>query len=197
MNTRAKKLWSCLFLMLFLLSSCSKNAPESTVKTFLDSTIKMDIKNATDCLNRDKNSSDFINSIFIFEDDYQMELAGKTFSKMEYNISSIEDIEKDYKKAIVTIKHIDFLKMTEEVVPKLMEGDLQNSSDEAMDKMVKEYFSKTLSDSNTPMMDSNIEIVLYKSNGKWLIIPDEELLNAISGNMIMAYQLIGESIPTQ
>lgn len=190
---RFKKIIILFFLVIFsLFLSCSSIGPDETAGRFLNYIKAFDIDSAKTLLNKDSNSYDFINSVFTFDNSYQQGIAYKTFTKMEYKIISSDNVEKNYKLIKVKVKHVDFMMMTEEIIPKLLEDDMQYISEEAMEKIVMEHFTERLSSSTTPLVETEINIQLYKNDGKWYIIPDEELLNAISGNLVMAYQLVGE-----
>lgn len=193
---------SISMIILFILMSsisCKSNLTESTVKGFLDSVQAGDITKASDYLFHDRNSNDFINSVFTFENDEQMELALKTFSKMNYNIKSTTKIDNNIYKATVEIEHVDFVKITEEILPGLVDktnATIEQSEEEfyKMITLVNNALIEKLSESTVPMIKNNVDIELFKDETitKISIIPNEELLNSISGNLVKAYEMIGE-----
>jgi hypothetical protein len=189
-------------IILFILItsvSCKSNLTESTVKGFLDAVQAGDITKASDYLFQDKNSYDFINSIFTFENEEQKELALKTFSKMNYRIKSTTKIDDNKYKATVEIEYVDFVKITEEVLPGIVDktnATIEQTEEEfyKMIALVNNALIEKLSGLTVPMIKSTVEIELFKDEAitKISIIPNEELLNSISGNLVKAYEMIGE-----
>lgn len=186
--------------MLLLINSvsCKSNLTATTVKGFLDSVIAGDISKASNYLFHDLNSFNFINSVFTFDNDQQKELALKTFSKMNYIIKSTSKISDSIYKATVEIESVDFVKITEEILPQMAEKTDASieQTDMEINKMitiVNDAFIAKLSDLSVPTIKNTIEIELFKDEAitKISIIPNEDLLNSISGNLIKAYDFIG------
>jgi hypothetical protein len=58
----------------------------------------------------------------------------------------------------------------------------ENSNDEKVEELTDQYFNNTISDPNAPTVTSEVTVKLLKEKGGWLIDPDDDLLNAMTGN---------------
>lgn len=186
------------FFLLFYVS-CSSDLVKSSVENFLEEVKSGDISKASEYLFHDRNSYDFINSIFTFENDQQRELAFKTFSKINYRVKSVSRVDENMYKARIEIEHVDFTRITEEILPEIVDktdASAPQSEDEyyKMIELVNDTLIKKLSEKTIPMLTSKFEIEIFKDDAltKVSIIPNEELLNALSGNLVSAYDLMGE-----
>lgn len=197
---KAKAIISTIALIITIFSvSCKSDLTKSTVEGFLGSVIAGDITKASEYLFHDRNSYDFINSVFTFENDQQKELALKTFSRIKYKIKSTSKIDENRYKATVEIENVDFVKITEEILPQIVDKTdaSADQSEEEINKMitlVNDAFIAKLSDPTVPLIKNTIEIELFKDMAitKISIIPNNDLLNSISGNLVKAYELVGE-----
>lgn len=188
-----------LLLLILPALACKTDPVDLTASNFFDALKVGDLSKASDYLFKDKNSSDFINSIFVFENEQQKELALKTFSKIEYKVKSSLKTSEDFYELSVEIKHVDFVSMTEKILPEVIEktNPVEAQSQAEIDSMVStinSIFIEKLSDSDVPMIKTTIKLLLFKDSAKTIIsiIPDEDLLNVLSGNLIKAYEFLGE-----
>lgn len=180
-------------------ASCKSDLTSSTIEGFLEALKTGDTTKASEYLFHDRNSYDFINSVFTFENDQQKELALKTFSRIKYKIKSTTKIDDNMYKATIEIENVDFVKVTEEILPQIVDKTDASveQTEEELNKMitlVNDAYIAKLSDPTVPLIKNTIEIELFKDMAitKISIIPNNDLLNSISGNLVKAYELVGE-----
>ncbi|MGB4504914.1 MAG: hypothetical protein WBI44_08480 [Syntrophaceticus sp.] len=51
-----------------------------------------------------------------------------------------------------------------------------------IEELVDQYFENAMSDPDAPTITNEITIKLVKEKGDWLIVPDDDLLNAMISN---------------
>ena len=62
----------------------------------------------------------------------------------------------------------------------------EDQSQEKSDALFQQYFENAITDSNAPRTPSDIKVKLEKKDGSWIVKPDDELLNALTGNAAKA-----------
>lgn len=79
----------------------------------------------------------------------------------------------------ITIKTID------KILPNLIdEAFSQGKIDEKKQQaVIIQHMLNSINDPNAPKIKTNINVKLVKGDKGWLIEPDEELANALSGNL--------------
>ncbi len=186
-NSKIKKALSIAIIMVVLLfqSGCSNSTPEAAVKNFFKA-LKSNMNHASKYL-VDGTSLDNL----IEDDGKSLKVLQTTFKKLEYEIISVS---KDEEEAIVRVKVTtpDLLKITGkatiELFPKLLSSAL--GDDTESHKLIETYFTDNLSSPHVPLTTSEIDIKLIKDKKAWLIESDGRLINAITGNIGVAYQRI-------
>lgn len=196
-KSKILSLFLSIVLMLLLFSSCSKDSSDTTVMGFLDSVVRFDLVKSEDYLFKDSNSYDFLCAIFTFDDDFQRELASKTFSKIKYKITSKEKIDDESKKIKVRINHVNYIEIAQEIKGKIPDNILKSNDTSVKDNYINKLLIKKLQEPAVPTIDSEIEILLNKADDKWYIVPDDNLIDALSGNMIGAFNIIDEGLTTE
>jgi Predicted membrane protein len=89
---------------------------------------------------------------------------------------------------ITSITSPDLLRITSSVIGQLMpvafaSAFSQNADKENINQLAEQYFMNAITDPNAPMTTNEVTINLKKQDGKWLIIPDDDLSNALTGNI--------------
>ena len=188
-NDRLPKLWTLIIstILMVSLTGCGRK-PEETVKLYFNSLQKQDIKTATSCLYNSKPVS--------FQNADQEKLVKLIFSRLEYETES-ETINNYTAKVKTKITSIDLAKVMSSMVSKLLPKILassQNNNDTS--SMVYQYLSDNIKDSNAPTITSEIDINLIKdaNTKKWVIVSDEDLTNAMTGNFIKALSSYNQSV---
>ncbi|MCY6370057.1 hypothetical protein [Clostridium ganghwense] len=187
----SKKYFNVLsLLIIFTLSlsfiSCGSSAvPDDSVKAFFGSLQKQDFKTASTYV-KDANNS--IN----FDNPQQKEIVNKIVSKLQYEIIS-STTDGDTAKVKTKITSPDLVKVTGKMVsdllPTLFAQALNGEkTDQAKtDKMVTDYFIKNIDDPKVEMISNEVEINLVKNKNTWLLVGDDDLINAITGNLTKAF----------
>lgn len=188
-DNRLPKLWILIIsaILMVSLTGCGRK-PEETVKLYFNSLQKQDIKTATSCLYNSKPVS--------FQNSEQEKLVKLIFSRLEYETES-ETINNYTAKVKTKIISIDLAKIMSSMVSKLLPKILassQNNNDTS--SMVYQYLSDSIKDSNAPTITSEIDINLIKdaNTKKWVIVSDEDLTNAMTGNFIKALSSYNQSV---
>lgn len=108
------------------------------------------------------------------------------FSKLEYEIVSSEKIDADAVIVKTKITALELEPMMQKFIASVMEFSFANldkpelSEEETM-KMYEDFFVKTSNDSTLTKKTAEIDIMVVKKDGKWMIQPDEKFATAILG----------------
>lgn len=187
-DNRLPKLWILIIsaILMVSLTGCGRK-PEETVKLYFNSLQKQDIKTATSCLYNSKPVS--------FQNTEQEKLVKLIFSRLEYETKS-ETINNYTAKVKTKITSIDLAKIMSSMVSKLLPKILASSQNNDTSSMVYQYLSDSIKDSNAPTITSEIDINLIKdaNTKKWVIVSDEDLTNAMTGNFIKALSSYNQSV---
>lgn len=182
-----------IILSIMLMASstgCGRN-PDETVKIFFDSLQKQDIKAAASCLYNSKVTS--------FQNTEQEEVVKLIFSRLKYEIESTT-VNKYTAKVKTKITSVDLTKvmsnMIASLLPSMIASSLKGQSSNASSTLVYQYLTKNISDPNAPTITSEIDINLIKdaNTKKWVIVSDEDLANAMTGNFMKALSSFNQSV---
>lgn len=197
MKTNIKKL--LCFLMISTLSlalvACGPK-PEESVKSFFNALQKQDIKTAVNFVENGDSTK------LLSGDANEDKIINQVFSKVKYEIvSSTVSGNTATVKAKVTSSDLVKItsKMVTDLMPTLMASAMSGNTDEKKtDQLIEEYFIKNISASDAPMTTTNVDIKLIKSNDKktWLIQGNDDLANALTGNISKAFSDISSSEKT-
>ncbi|KEJ01479.1 hypothetical protein N494_11095 [Clostridium botulinum A2B7 92] len=187
MKSILKKLMPIIFIAILSISltGCSQK-PDETVKGFFGALKQQDIKKASTFI----NVNSFYKELKVdeFDSKEQEKIVKAVLSKFDY---SLGDVEKNGNTATakVSVTSIDLGKITIKTIDKV----LPNLIDEAFSKgkidekkqqaVIIEHMLNSINDPNAPKIKTNINVKLVKGDKGWLIEPDEELANALSGNL--------------
>ncbi|GAA0063346.1 DUF4878 domain-containing protein [Clostridium sp. CTA-1] len=187
MKSIFKKLMPVIFITLLSISltGCSPK-PDETVKGFFGALKQQDIKKASTFI----NVNSFYKELKVdeFDSKEQEKIVKAVLSKFDY---SLGDVEKNGHTATakVSVTSIDLGKITtktiDEILPNLIdEAFSQGKIDEKKQQaVIIQHMLNSINDPNAPKIKTNITVKLVKGDNGWLIEPDEELANALSGNL--------------
>lgn len=126
-----------------------------------------------------------------FNNEDEEKLTKAITSKLKYEIVSTENKGNE---ATVKVKVTapDLLKITSKTISELMGIAFATAfSDDSqqldMEKLTQQYFLNSVSDPNAPMVTTEVDIKLIKKDNAWYIQANDDLLNAITGNMAKAF----------
>ncbi|RCX13505.1 uncharacterized protein DUF4878 [Anaerobacterium chartisolvens] len=189
-NIFVKAIILCLlFTLTASLASCTSasGSPDKAVSSFFEAIKEADVNTASKYLS---SASDDLT----YDDEEQEKIMKKIFNNLDYKIISTE---KDGDTATVNVKITspDLVKivseMISELMPKLFEMALSGdeNADQNSEELIKQYFDNSLSSPDMPLISSDVEIKLSYSKDKksWLIVPDDSLINAMTGNAAKAF----------
>ncbi|GAA0081615.1 DUF4878 domain-containing protein [Clostridium sporogenes] len=187
MKSIFKKLMPVIFITLLSISltGCSPK-PDETVKGFFGALKQQDIKKASTFI----NVNSFYKELKVdeFDSKEQEKIVKAVLSKFDY---SLGDVEKNGHTATakVSVTSIDLGKITtktiDEILPNLIDeafskGKIDEKKQQAV---IIQHMLNSINDPNAPKIKTNITVKLVKGDNGWLIEPDEELANALSGNL--------------
>lgn len=184
MKSIFKKLISVVLMTVLAVSLVGCGAkPEQTAKDFLDSIKQQDINKAASFVKGNDSKEKFK-----YESEEQEKLVKAVFSKLEYTLGNT-DSKDDTATVKASITSVDLPKITTKVMTDVLPTMMaQALSEENVDKkkqetMVFDQLLKSINDSNAPKTKKDIDIKLVKGDKGWLIDGDEQLLNAITGDI--------------
>jgi hypothetical protein len=109
---------------------------------------------------------------------------GKKGWVFEILSSSTEKNEAEVKAKVTSI---DMVSVVTDVMNKILPLAFasafdENSNDDKIEELTEQYFDNAMSDPDAPTVTNEVTIKLVKEKGGWLIVPDDDLLNALTGN---------------
>ncbi|KGO13823.1 hypothetical protein [Clostridium botulinum] len=187
MKSIFKKLMPIIFIAILSISltGCSPK-PDETVKGFFGALKQQDIKKASTFI----NANSFYKELKVdeFDSKEQEKIVKAVLSKFDY---SLGDVEKNGNTATakVSVTSIDLGKITIKTIDKILpnlidEAFSQGKIDEKKQQaVIIQHMLNSINDPNAPKIKTNINVKLVKGDKGWLIEPDEELANGLSGNL--------------
>lgn len=180
---------TALFLSLIGCASTSTSKPDSAVSGFFDALKKEDVNSAAKFVKTDsKNEISYKNA-------EEEKIAKAVFSKLDYKIES-SVVKGDTATVNAKVTTVDLVKITgnmiSDLLPTLMaktlSGEDQNEAE--TEKLINQYFTNSINDPSASKTTTDITINLVKSEDKksWLIDPNDDLLNAMTGNLQNAFK---------
>ncbi len=109
------------------------------------------------------------------------------FPKVSHKIISSTQ-SGDTAQVVASITSPDLLRIVSSVLGQLMPVAFASAFSEKpeaenMDLLAEQYFMNAITDPNVPMTTNEVTINLTKKDGKWLIVPNDDLVNALTGNI--------------
>lgn len=191
-----KKLTLILTLVLFTLTlvACGPK-PDETVKNFFEAAKKSDFNAMATYMKKEGNKGDFK-----FDDANQEKIVKAVFSKISYeSVSSTVNGNNATVKAKVTSLDLPRIygKTVGDLMPTLLasafsatENDAKN--DAAVENQIMQAFLNAMNDPNAAKTTTEVDIKLVKGDKGWVIEPNDDLLNALTGNLNKAFKDINK-----
>lgn len=169
-------------LLLALVVGCFSAPPERTVIAFFDAMKRGDIEKAVAFI-----EPSTVSAIAQFKDRFKEYNLRLYLSRLKYEIVSVQ--RKDSTAAVVRVRLAapDLLRIGIRVLIGSIPGALAAvfSDNPSMEtQVVQQILERELNDPEAPTLVTDLEIALKKEGGRWLIILDERLADAIMGNAI-------------
>lgn len=158
--------------------------PEKSVANFLDAIINSDYLTATKYA---EVPADINKALDNPENAIALQAIEAVFSKVTYQIK-----DKKVNANAATVNAIiiapDMAVISTRVMLDIWSSALLlaisgKGSDEHMNNLMVQSLMKQLSDTHVPMLTSAVQVNLVKRNRKWVIVVDDALMNAVSGNL--------------
>lgn len=183
---KTKLIWFVLIVFMVGAVGCDlvASSPEKTVNNYLAAVKKMDF----DAASKYVKQTDTSTSVFNNQDDPEAEqMMRAMFSKMSHKTLSSK-ITGNTAQVVTSITSLDMLRITSSVMGDLLpmafaSAFSEGSDSDNTDQIAQQMFMSALSDPNAPMTTEQVSINLIKENGKWLILADSSLTNALTGNL--------------
>ncbi|MDN5363984.1 MAG: hypothetical protein PWQ91_1045 [Eubacteriales bacterium] len=197
-----RKLVSFLLLVLLLTMltvGCSSGvSPDKVTKDFFDAMIKGDFETAAKLTGGADIKKDVLKTP---KDEQGERLAKSILARIKYEIGDTK-IEGNRAEVSVKVTAPDLLRITSKAMSELLPMTFamalsEDQSQEKSDALFQQYFENAINDPNAPMTTSNIKVKLEKKDGSWIVKPDNELLNALTGNMAKAFGELDKKQRTQ
>lgn len=169
-------------MLLFTLTGCtSTSGAEKAVKETFEAFKTSDMKKASKYLDiagmeiGDEESG--LSTELIFNN---------LFSKLEYEIISSEEIDKDEVIVKVNVTAIELETFMQQFIGSVMEYSFESLdkpelSEEETKQMYEDFFAETANDPELDKQTEKIKITVIERGGKWMIQPDEDFVAAILG----------------
>ncbi|MCY6957737.1 DUF4878 domain-containing protein [Clostridium brassicae] len=174
------------------LSFFSKSSkPQESVKAYFDCLKKQDTKKAATYIREssDEAKSTNKNNKPKFENKYEEEVMKEFTSKLKYEVISTK-VDGNSAKVRVKITAPNLSKITANIIGDLLPTIFSQAisgkqDDKKIESMTMERLLNSLKDSEVSMSTSEIDIELLKDKEKkmWLIVGNDELFNALTGDL--------------
>jgi len=173
--------WVVLFA--FSLVACGPK-PEATVNNFFASDQKSDMVSMANYINKDTNKENFK-----YTDVNQEKIVKSVFSKVSYVIVSSSVTGKN---AVVKTKvtSLDlpkiYGKLITDMMPTLFAQAMSGQKDDSQAQIMT-TLGNSINDPSAPKTTIDVDIKLIKGDKGWLIEANDDLQNALTGNMSKAF----------
>jgi len=177
-----------LLVLLFTVGCSSGPSPDKVVNDFLDAMVKGDLETAVKLAGGANIERDILKTA---EDEQEERLVKSILSRVTYEVGD-KKVEGDKAEVSVKITAPDLLRITSKAMSELLPMAFamafsEDQSQEETDTFIQQYFENAISDPNGPITTSDIKITLEKKDGSWVIQPNDELFNALTGNVAKAF----------
>lgn len=173
-----------LVFSMIMLVSCGVK-PDATVKNFFDAAKKTDFGSMSNYMKKNGSQGDLK-----FDDKDQEKIVKSVFSKVSYEVvSSTVDGDKATVKTKVTSVDLPkiYAKTVSDLMPSLMASELAGKNEDAKNQ-VMQTFINSINAPNVAKTTTEVDIKLAKDSSKgWLIEPNDNLMNAMTGNIEKAF----------
>lgn len=179
-----------LIAVLFL-TGCMGPDPKDAVNTYFEAIKKVDTATVTKIMKENKNLKP--------NDPNQQKLMGLILKKLNYKILDSK-VEKDTAtvKTQVTAPNMQLVlgKVVAEVMPQLFSlAFTGGDSEKIAEQMFMDAFTKKLQEKDLQFVTNDVTIHLKKDtkSKEWIVVPDDVLLNAITGNIVKGFEELEKS----
>lgn len=173
-----------LCLLTITLTGCLGPSPESIVNDFFSAVKASDFDTVANCI-KQENKDEFRDELEMGEELDDKKRVEFFFSKLSWEILSTST-EKSQAEVKAKVTSVDIVSVTMDVINKIMPlafaAAFDDNSDDKIQKLTEQYLESALSDPDVPTVTNEVTIKLVKEEGNWLIVPDDDLLNALTGN---------------
>lgn len=171
---------ACIFVLAF--TGCGAK-PETTAKDFLDAVKQQDFAKASTLVKNDGTKGEFK-----YDSTEQEKLMKAVFSKVDYTLGeTTKNGDAATVKAKITSVDLTRVtaKMMSELLPTLMAQSFSSEKpdEKKQNDMILQYMLNSINDPNAPKTETEVTIKLVKDKKGWLIEPNDDLLNALTGNL--------------
>lgn len=177
-----------IFIFMFSLGCSTVPKPTSVVSNFLENVKNNKLDEAKTYIYNENSSEDLIT----FDNDEQEKMITSIFSHISYENPVETSVEDD--KAIVTVKITspDLVKVATNVMNEMIPMAFANAfADEEdvtdVEKLTQQRFMNSINATDVPLTTIETKIELKKVDDKWLIVPGDDLTNALTGNLGQAF----------
>jgi hypothetical protein len=174
-----------LVSLVLTLAACGAK-PDETVKNFFDAAKKSDFTTMANFIKKNGNKD-----TFKYDDKDQEKIVKVVFSKVNYEIvSSTVDGKNATVKTKVTSLDLPKIygKTVSDLMPSLFASALSNGNSDDAKNQLMQTFLNAMNDPNASKTTTEVDIKLVKDDKKgWLIDPNDDLLNAMTGNLAKAF----------
>ncbi|CEO89975.1 DUF4878 domain-containing protein [Syntrophaceticus schinkii] len=174
-----------LCILAIAVVGCFGASPENVTKDFFSAVKDGDFNTAAKYV-KQESKDEFRDELESGQDLDDKKRAELLFSKLSWEILS-SSTEKNEAEVKAKVTSIDMVSVVTDVMNKILPLAFasafdENSNDDKIEELTEQYFDNAMSDPNAPTVTSEVTIKLVKEKGDWLIVPDDDLLNALTGN---------------
>ncbi len=175
-----KKVLAIMMISIFLLVGCGGEKPTAAVSNYLDSLKGLDFEKAGAYIQGEEKVIEVKPEEEVYLEPMMQKLSYK----------EVKEVSQEEDKAVVSVK-ITSLNMSSiitktfsELIPLAFASAFsEDQSEEDMDKLAEQYLMDAISDENAPTVTTEVNINLQKQDGTWKIVPDDNFINALTGNL--------------
>lgn len=182
---KVKLTWVILIILMMGTAGCDLFAsPDKTVNSFLTAVEKTDFETASQYVKQ----TDTTKAQFDKANNPEGEkIIQAVFSKVSHKTLSSTKTQ-NTAQVVTSITSLDMYRISTSVMSDLIpmafaSAFSEGTNSDNTDQMVEQMFMNALGDPNAPMTTQQVTINLIKENGKWLIVWDDSLTNALTGNL--------------
>lgn len=174
-----------LLLLIFNVACAPTEKPDKTVNEYLSALKQGDLAKAGTYEATDSNPQGDIK----FQTPEQERIIKAILSKSSHQIVS-SSATKTEGKVITKVTAPDMESIVSKIMPEIMStafsAALSGKSEKEIESMVEQQLADAISNSNGPMVTTEVQINLKMVDGKWKIVPNYDLLVAMTGNLSKA-----------
>jgi hypothetical protein len=183
-------LFMASIILAFSLVGCAAK-PDATAKSFLDAVKQQDLSKASTLIKKEGSKEEFK-----YDSIEQEKMIKAIFSKIDYTLDkTTKNGDSATVKAKITSVDLTRVttKMVSELFPTLMAQafSAEKPDEQKQNDMMLQYMVNSIKDPNAPKTETEVDIKLTKDKSGWLIVPTEDLTNAMTGNFNTAAAALG------